>query len=174
MSYGLLAFFPDPETLSDAARAMHERGYRRMDAFSPFPVHDLARALGFRRTRLPWLVLAGALAGAAAAYGLITYSVLVDYPINVGGRPLHSWPPFVVLAFEGGILGGALAAFFGTLWANRLPEYYHPVFNSPRFTFAGGGVFCLLVEASDDQFDRPATEQAMLALGARTVEEVDP
>lgn len=172
--HGLLAVFPDAEALSEAAQAMRRRGYSRMDAFSPYPIEGLARTLGMRRTRLPWLVLAGGLLGAAAVYGLVWYSVTIDYPINVGGRPLHSWPAFVVLAFEGGILGAALAAFFGTLFANGQPEYYHPVFNAESFTHARGGGFYLLVEAADPEFDPEATGDHLRDAGATEVEEVAP
>lgn len=114
-AFGILAVFSDPETLTEAARQMRQRGYSRMDAFSPFPVHGLAGILGMRKTRLQWLVLAGGVAGAAAAYGLVLYSVLIDYPINVGGRGLHSWPAFAVLAFEA-VFSGPLSPRSSACW----------------------------------------------------------
>lgn len=172
--FGIVASFSGPEPLVEAVRRLRHAGYRRMDAFSPFPVDGLAEALGMAPTRLPFLVLAGAVAGAGATYGLILYSVLVDYPINAGGRGLHSWPAFVVLAFEGGILGAALAAFFGMLTANGLPQYYHPVFHSPLLSADSGGNFCLLVEAADPAFDRDETGALLRRLGARDVTEVAP
>lgn len=172
--YGLIASFADAGALADAARAMRERGYSRMDAYSPYPVRRLAReGLGMRPTCLPWALLAGAALGAAAAYGLILYSVEIDYPIDVGGRPLHSWPAFAVIAFEAAILGAALAGFFGMLLANGLPRYYHPVFNAETFTFARGGGFWLLVEAVDPKFRKAVTKGQLTRLGARTVEEVE-
>jgi hypothetical protein len=170
--YGVIAAFADPDALSGAARTMREKGYRRMDAFSPFEVHGLADILGIRKTRLPWAVLAGGIVGAVFVYALILYSVEVDYPVNVGGRPLHSWPPFTVIAFEAAILGAALAGFFGMLWANRLPEYYHPVFNAKTFTYARGGKFYLLVEAADPKYRKGVTKGQLTRLGAETVEEV--
>lgn len=170
--YGLIAAFADPEALSQAARSMHDKGYRRMDAFSPYEVHGLADILGMRKTRLPWAVLAGGVVGAVLVYALILYSVEVDYPLNVGGRPLHSWPPFTVIAFEAAILGAALAGFAGMLWANGLPQFYHPVFNAETFTYARGGKFYLLIEAADPKYRKGVTRGHLTRLGAETVEEV--
>lgn len=171
--YGLVAAFADPDALTKAARTMRERGYRRMDAYSPFEVHGLADILGMRKTRLPWVVLVGGVAAAALVYALILYSVEIDYPVNAGGRPLHSWPPFVVIAFEAGILGAALAGFFGMLAANRLPQYYHPVFNAATFTYARGGKFYLLIEAADPKYRKGVTKAQLTRLGATSVEEVE-
>ena len=171
--HGVIAAYADPEALMQAARAMRDKGYRRMDAFSPFEVHGLADILGMRKTRLPWAVLAGAVTGALLVYGLILYSVEVDYPLNVGGRPLHSWPPFAVIAFEAAILGAALAGFAGMLWANGLPQYYHPVLNAKTFTYARGGKFYLLVEAADPKYRKGVTRGQLKRLGAETVEEVE-
>ena len=171
--YGVIAAFADPEALTLAARTMRDKGYGRMDAFSPYEVHGLADILGMRKTRLPWVVLIGAVAGGLLVYALILYSVEVDYPLNVGGRPLHSWPPFTVIAFEAAILGAALAGFAGMLWANGLPQYYHPVFNAKTFTYARGGKFYLLVEAADPKFRKGVTKAQLTRLGAETVEEVE-
>ncbi len=171
--YGVIAAFADPDGLMEAARSMRARGYSRMDGFSPFQVEGLAEVLGARKSRLPRIVLAGAVAGAAVAYGLILYSVEIDYPINVGGRPLHSWPAFVIIAFEAAILGAALAGFLGMLIANGLPRYYHPVFNAGSFTYAQGGKFYLLVEAADPKFRKAVTKGQLTRLGAETVEEVE-
>ena len=171
--YGLMAVFDSPEALVEAARGMHERGYRRMDAFSPFPMKELDAILEIPKTRLPWVVLAGGIAGAALVYALIWYSVEIDYPINVGGRPLDSWPPFVVIAFEAGILGAALAGFVGVLAANGLPRYHHPVFNAQNFTYAQGGRFYLLIEADDPKYRKGVTRGQLTRLGAYTVEEVE-
>ena len=171
--YGLMAVFAGPEALVVAARGMRERGYRRMDAFSPFPMKELDAILEMPKTRLPWVVLAGGIAGAALVYGLIWYSVEVDYPINVGGRPLHSWPPFVVIAFEAGILGAALAGFIGVLAANGLPRYHHPVFNAESFSYARGGKFYLLIEAADPRYRKGVTKGQLTRLGAEAIEEVE-
>jgi hypothetical protein len=171
--YGVIAAFAEPEALLDATRKMRERGYSRMDVFSPFEVEGLADVLAIPKTRLPWVVLAGGVAGAVLVYALILYSVEINYPVNVGGRPLHSWPPFVVIAFEAGILGAALAGFFGLLAANGFPEYYHPVFNARNFTYALGGKFYLLVEAADPKFRKGVTRGQLTRLGAESVEEVE-
>lgn len=170
--HGVIASFADAERLTEAARAMRERGYRRMDAYSPYPVEGLAELLAMPKTRLPWTVLAGAALGGVFAYGLILYSVEIDYPLDVGGRPLHSWPAFTVIAFEAAILGAALAGFIGMIVANGLPRYYHPVFNAEIFSFAKGGGFYLLVEASDPRFGRDATKAQLRRLGAASVAEV--
>lgn len=170
--YGVIAAFADADRLTDAARAMRKRGYRRMDAYSPYPVEGLAQVLAMPRTRLPWIVLAGAFVGGVFAYGLILYSVEIDYPLNVGGRPLHSWPAFTVIAFEVAILGAAIAGFLGMIVANGLPRYHHPVFNADIFSFAQGGGFYLLVEAVDPRFGKDATKAQLRRLGAASVAEV--
>lgn len=174
-AHGLLAAFDEPDRLREAAGRMRDMGYRRLEAFSPYAVEGIDEALGrTAKTRLPLAMLVGGIIGAAATYGLILWSVLVDYPVDVGGRPLHAWPPFTVLAFEGGILGAALTGFVGLLWANGLPRYYHPVFNAPSFTYAKGGRFWLLVEAADPAFDPERTRRDLLATGPASVEEVAP
>ena len=171
--YGIMGTFPTPEELLSAARDLRGKGFSRMDAFSPYPIEGLPDVLGKKPTRLPYVVLAGGLLGAAAAYLLILYSVEINYPINVGGRPLHSWPPFLVLAFEAGILGAALAGFVGLLWANGL-QYYHPVFNVSDFSYGTGGRFHLLIESADPLFRPNATEELLAELGAAHVELVRP
>ncbi|CDX22510.1 Transmembrane prediction [Mesorhizobium sp. ORS 3324] len=171
--YGILAVFGEPEALVEAAGGMRDRGYRHMDAFSPFPIKELDQILEIRGSRLPWIVLAGGIASAALAYALILYSVEIDYPINVGGRPLHSWPPFLVIAFEAGILGAAFAAFFGMLAANGLPCYHHPVFNAEGFGYARGGKFHLLVETADPKYRKGVTKGQLRRLGAESVEEIE-
>jgi hypothetical protein len=173
-AYGLTATFPTAEALTAAVSDLRERGYRRMDAFSPFPIDGLAELLGMRPTRLPWAFLAGGVLGAAGIYLLILYSVLIDYPVDVGGRPLNSWPPFLVLAFEAGILGAALAGFVGLLFANGQPEYYHPVFNASDFSYGRGGTFHLLVESADPLFRPRQTRTLLEDLGATHVEAIAP
>jgi hypothetical protein len=170
--HGVIAAFADAERLTDAARAMRERGYRRLDAYSPYPVDGLAEILAMPKTRLPLVVLAGAALGALLTYGLILYSVEIDYPLDVGGRPLHSWPAFTVIAFEAAILGAAIAGFVGMIVANGLPRYYHPVFNAEIFSFAKGGNFYLLIEADDPHFGKDATKAQLRRLGATSVAEV--
>ena len=170
--YGLLGVFGEPEPLVAAAVALRAEGYVRLDAFTPYPVPELDEPLQTRERPLPWIVLAGGLLGAIAAYALILYSVEIDYPINVGGRPLDAWPAYLVLAFEGGVLGASLGGFLGMLALNRLPTYYHPIFNAPSFTFAKGDRFYLLIRHDDPRFDAASVQEILGAHHAISVEEV--
>jgi hypothetical protein len=170
--HGLLAIFAEPEPLVAAAHAVRAQGYRRLDAYTPFPVEGLAEALGVRAGLLPWIILAAAVAGGVAGYLLQYYSVMIAYPINVGGRPLHSWPSFLIITFEMTILGGTLGALFGMLILNRLPAYHHPIFGASGFSFGEGDRFYLCIEASDDHFDRARSRALLESLGPLQVEEV--
>jgi Protein of unknown function (DUF3341) len=172
--YGLMAEFDSPGDLLEAAHRAYEEGYRRMDAYSPFPVHGLAEAIGFHRTRLPLLVLLGGMAGGIGGYCLQYWISVIDYPLNVGGRPLHSWPAFVPVTFELIILVAALAAVLGMLALNGLPMPYHPVFNVPAFELATRNRFFLCIEASDPKFDRQETRRYLESLKPGGVFEVEP
>jgi hypothetical protein len=171
-SYGLLAEVADAQALVSATRLAHEAGIRHMDAYSPFPIEGLSEALGFRKTRLPLLVLCGGLVGGMTGYLLQYWTAVIDYPINVGGRPLHSWPSFLIVTFELTILGAALTAVLGMLALNGLPMPYHPVFNVPQFALATRDRFFLCIEASDAKFDHEKTSAFLREIGARTVTEV--
>ena len=150
--YALMAEFRSPDELVDAARAAHAR-YRDVDAYAPYSVEGLAEALGVTHNRVPMLALAGGVVGGAGAYFLQWYTAVIDYPINSGGRPLHSWPAFIPPTFELTVLGAALALFFG-LWAlNGLPRLRHPTFAAPDFDLASRNRFFLFVRASDPRFD---------------------
>jgi hypothetical protein len=172
--YGLLAEFADANALVAATRRAHDAGYRRMDAYSPFPIEELADALGFRKTHLPMLVLLGGLIGGVGGYLLQYWTAVVDYPINVGGRPLHSWPAFIPVTFELTILGAALFAVLAMLALNGLPMPYHPVFNVPRFALATRDRFFLCIEVTDPLFERQKTSVYLGELGAAAVTEVAP
>lgn len=173
MIYGLVAEFDEPTTLVAAARRAYAAGYRKMDAYSPIPIEGLHEELGFHATRLPLIVLIGGLVGLAAGYGLEYWSSVIAYPMNIGGRPLHTWPSFIPVAFETTILGAALAAVLGMLALNGLPEPYHPIFNAPRFPMASRNAFFLCIESKDAQFNREATEAFLKSLQPQEVTEVD-
>ena len=172
--YGLMAEFDNPEDLLEAARRAYVGGYRRMDAYSPFPVEGLAEAIGFHRTQLPLVVLLGGMAGGLGGYLLQYYTAVIDYPLNAGGRPLHSWPAFIPVTFEMTVLIAALAAVLGMLALNGLPRPYHPVFNVPRFEMASRNLFFLCIESTDSLFDFEQTRQFLEALGPREIHAVEP
>jgi Protein of unknown function (DUF3341) len=171
--YGLMAEFDNPEDLVEAAHLAHAEGYRRMDAYSPFPVEGLAEAIGFHRTRLPLVVLLGGIAGGLGGYLLQYYISVIDYPLNVGGRPLHSWPAFIPVTFEMTVLIAALSAVLGMLALNGLPMPYHPVFNVPRFEWASRNLFFLCIESADPRFDSDRTRQFLESLRPQQVHEVE-
>ena len=170
--YGLLAEFEREETLLEAANRTRENGYRSVDAYSPLPVEGLSEAIGFRHTRLPYIVLAGGITGALTGFFLQLYAAAVDYPQNVGGRPLNSWPAFIPITFELTILFAALSAVFGLLALNGLPTPYHPLFNVERFELASRERFFLCIKSKDPMFDRAATREFLESLAPDAVSEV--
>lgn len=170
--YGLLAEFDTPDDLVVATRRAHEAGYRKVEAYSPFPIEGLADALDFGRTRVPLIVLIGGVLGGITGYLLQYYVAVVSYPINVGGRPLNSWPAFVPVTFEMTILGAALFAVVGMLALNGLPMPYHPVFNVPAFGRATRDRFFLCIEAGDPGFHPEGTRRFLESLGPREVSDV--
>lgn len=173
-TYGLLAEYTEPDALLQAATRAYEAGYRKMDAYSPMPLEGLAEAIGFRKNRLAPLVLVFGLLGAATAYAMMYYSAVHHYPLNVGGRPLHSAPAFVPITFELTILFAAFAAVLGMLGLNGLPMPYHPVFNAPGFAMASRNRFFLCIEAADPKFDPVRTREFLEGLGPKSVVEVEP
>ena len=172
--YGLMAEFASPEALVAAAERAHREGYRRPDAYSPFPVEGLAEAIGFHRNLLPLLVLLGGIVGASGGFFLQYWFHVLDYPMNIGGRPLNSWPMFIPVTFELTILIAALAAVLGLLALNGLPMPYHPVFNVERFELASRNRFFLCIESRDVKFDAAATRRFMEDLNPQGVYEVEP
>jgi Protein of unknown function (DUF3341). len=171
--YGLMAEFDNPTDLVAAARRTYEEGYRRINGYSPFPIEELSEAIGFHHTRLPLLVLIGGIVGGLAGYLMQFYLSAIEYPLNVGGRPYHSWPSFIPITFETTILGAALTTVFGMLALNGLPQPYHPVFNAPRFALATRDRFFLAIEARDPLFDYEKTKEFMQTLEPREVFDVE-
>jgi hypothetical protein len=172
--HGLMAEYETPTALVEAAEKARLAGYRKMDAYSPIPIHELDEALGLKRTRLPLLVLLGGIAGGVGGFALESWASAIAYPMNVGGRPLNSWPHFIPVTFETTVLGAALTCFLG-MWAlNKLPQPYHPVFNVPAFARASLDRFFLCIEADDPKFDRHATWQFLESLDPVGVSEVAP
>jgi hypothetical protein len=170
--YGLMAEFDSAQELVAAAHRTHDAGYNKIDAFSPFPIEGLAEAIGFHRNRVPFVVLVGGIIGGLSGYLLQYYVAAITYPTNIGGRPYHSWPSFIVVTFEMTILFAGLSAVFGMLALNGLPMPYHPVFNVPEFTKASENGFFLVVFSSDPKYDDARTHEFLKGLAPRMISEV--
>ncbi len=162
--YGFLAEFETPTGLVEATRRAYAEGYRKMDAYSPFPIEEAADALGFHKSRVPLVTLIGGILGGSAGYLLQWWINTIAYPLNVGGKPMHAWPSFIVVTFEMTVLFAGLSAIFGMLALNGLPMPYHPLFNVPRFAMASRDRFFLCIEAADPKFDLIATRQFLESL----------
>jgi hypothetical protein len=162
--YGVMAEFEYPTAVVEATRKAYVSGYRRMDAFSPYPIEELTDALGIKPTRLPLIVLLGGILGCVGGYALCYWVSKYAYPLNIGGRPLHSWPAFIPVTFECTILLAALAAVFGMLALNGLPQPYHPVFNVDSFEMVSRNRFFLCIEARDPMFELEKTRDFLGAL----------
>jgi hypothetical protein len=172
--HGLMAEFETPTALVEATTRARLAGYRHMDAYSPIPIEELNDALGLKRTRLPRLVLLGGILGGLGGFGLEYWSSTIAYPMNIGGRPLNSWPHFVPVMFETTVLGAALTCFVG-MWAlNKLPQPYHPVFNVPAFDRASSDRFFLCIEATDARFHAAETRAFLASLHPVGVSDVAP
>jgi hypothetical protein len=171
--YGLMAEFDNPNTLVAASRRAHQEGYRKLDAYTPFPIEELHEAIGIHHTKVPLMVLVGGIVGGLTGYGLQYWVSTIAYPLNVGGRPLHSWPSFIPVTFEMTVLFAALTAVFGMLVMNKLPMPYHPVFNVPRFAMASRDRFFLCIEAGDPKFELAATRRFLESFGPREVTDVE-
>jgi hypothetical protein len=172
--HGLLAEFSTPGGLVRAAERARLEGYRHVDAYSPFPIEELSEAIGLRRSRVPLITLIGGILGGIGGYTLEYWSQAIAYPMNIGGRPYHSWPHFIPVTFETTVLGAALACFIGMWSLNRLPQPYHPVFNVPAFDRASRDRFFLCIEATDPKFERYTTAKFLEGLHPVGVTEVAP
>lgn len=170
---GLMAEFASEKEILAATKSAYEHGYRKMDAFAPFPVEGLAEALGRNKTGVPLMVLIGGISGGISGYFLQWWAMAVDYPLNIGGRPYNSWPAFIPITFEMTVLISAFAAIFGMLALNRLPRPYHPVFNVPEFERASTDKFFLCIDAEDAKFDLTATRMFLESLKPEKISEVE-
>ena len=170
--YGLLAEFDDPQSLLEATILAREEGYRCMEAYTPFPVEEIFEVIGTRRLWIPLIVLVGGITGGLGGFFMQYYAAALHYPLNIGGRPLWSWPAFIPITFELTVLVAALSGAFGMLAINRLPQPYHPVFNVERFRQATQSQFFLCIEAADPRFDLDETRRFLKSLYPREVYDV--
>jgi hypothetical protein len=173
-TFGLMAEFTTPSALVAAATKARLAGYRKMDAYSPIPVEALNEALGLKRSRLPLLVLLGGIGGGIGGFTLQAWASALAYPMNVGSRPLVSWPQFIPVTFETTVLGAALTCFVG-MWAlNKLPQPYHPVFYVPAFARASTDRFFLVIESADPRYSGDGTRRFLEDLHPVGVYDVAP
>ena len=171
--YGLMAEFENPNELVAATRQARAAGYVRLDAYTPYPVEALTEALDIHDRRLPALVLGGGILGGLFGYALCYWTSVIQYPLNLGGKPFHSAPAFIVPTFETTILFAAFAAVLGMLCLNGLPMPYHPVFNAPRFALASRDRFFLCIESKDPKFDHDETWRFLTRLKPTVVMDVE-
>jgi hypothetical protein len=170
--FGVMAEFETPRAVLYAARQASAAGYRSIEAYTPLPVRGLPRALGQVPTKLPWLTFLGGVLGGASGYALQYWSSVIEYPLNIGGRPLHSWPGYLPVTFELTVLGAALFSVLGMLALNGLPMPYHPVFNVEGFRRASRDRFFLCIMSNDRQFDRDEVARFLKRLQPTSVVEV--
>ena len=171
--YGIMGEFDNPSDLVAAARRTYEAGYRRVNGYSPYPIEELDEAIGFKRTSLPLIVLIGGILGGLGGFFMQYWMEVIDYPLNVGGKPYNSWPAFIPITFECTVLVAAFAAVLGMLVLNKLPQPYHPVFNAPNFALATRDRFFLVIEANDPRFSHAETTQFLNTIGAKNVSDVE-
>lgn len=172
--YGLLAKFDTPEELVAATRRAYEVGYRKFDAYTPYPVEGLSQAMHLKPSPIPYLILAGGLIGGISGFGMQAFATVIHYPLNIGGRPLFSWPAYIPITFEMTILLAAVTGFLALFFFARFPQPYHPVFRSEDFNrHASQDAFYLGIEAADPQFNLEKTRQFMEETGSVQVSEIE-
>ena len=171
-TYGLMAEFDEVNAAILAAQNAYGAGYRKMDAYAPFPVEELSEAVGFHKNGVALVCLVGGLLGCTGAFILQWWINTISYPVNIAGRPLNSWPSFIIVTFEMTILFSGLSAVFGMLALNGLPMPYHPVFNVPQFDRASKDRFFLVIFSSDKNYDAMRTRQFLESLNPISIAEV--
>lgn len=172
--YGLVAEFPSVEELMKAAEKVRDSGYKKTDAYSPFPVEGLIEALGKPHSKIATLMLLGGIVGLVSAFGLMFYTGVIDYPQNIGGRPLFSWPMYFPIMFELTVLLCAFTGVGAMIALNGLPQHYHPLFNVAEFARASRDSYFIAIEATDPKFDLSQTKAFLHSLNPRGVHEVQP
>jgi hypothetical protein len=173
-AYGLLAKFDTQEALITAANRTYSQGYRKFDAYSPYPVEELANAMHLKSSPLPFVILGGGLLGGIGGFLMMAFATVIDYPVNIGGRPLFSWPAYIPITFELTVLFAALSGVLGLFVATRFPQPYHPVFNSEDFNEHGSrDAFYLSIETSDPLFNPERTRRFLEELGSVQVSEIE-
>jgi len=171
--YGLMAEFERPDDLRKAVRAVREQGYRRLDAYTPLPIDGLAEEMGMHFSWLPLIVLTAGILGAIGGFLMQYYASVISYPLDIGGRPLDSWPAFIPVTFELTILCASLSAVFGMLALCGLPRPHHPLFNEPRFVLASQNRLFLCIESRDRRFDREGTRKLLESCGPSGVYDIE-
>jgi hypothetical protein len=171
--YGIMAEFEGPNELVQAARRTYEAGYRRINGYSPYPIEELSEAIGFTHTSLPLIVFIGGVLGGIGGFLMQYWIEVINYPINVGGKPYNSWPAFIPITFECTVLAAAFSAVLGMLILNKLPQPYHPVFNAPNFALATRDRFFLVVEANDVKYNHDAVVELFKSLNALEINDVE-
>jgi hypothetical protein len=170
--HGVMAEYETGQALVEAARQTMAQGFTRVEAYTPVPIEELNDIIHKRRTILPKLVLAGGLTGMATGFVLQYWASVIEYPMNVGGRPMASWTAFIVPSYELTILFAALTTAIGMIVLNGLPQPYHPVFNVDRFSMASSDKFFLVIESTDKKFEPRAASEFLRSTGAKGVYEV--
>jgi hypothetical protein len=172
VTYGVMAEFDSAQSIVNAARRTMSEGFSKVEAYTPVPVEELNDIIHKKRTILPTISLLGGLSGMATGFALQYWASVIEYPLNIGGRPYASWPAFVIPSYELTILFSALATTIGMIALNGLPQPYHPVFNAPRFSLASSDKFFLVIEAVDPKYDGERTARFFRDLGAKGVYDV--
>ena len=170
--HGVMAEYESGQALVDAARTTMAQGFTRVEAYTPVPIEELNDIIHRKRTILPKLVLTGGLTGMATGFALQYWASVIEYPMNVGGRPMASWTAFIVPSYELTILFASLTAAIGMALLSGLPRPYHPVFNVERFSMASSDKFFLVIESTDPKFDQRAASEFLRTTGAKGVYDV--
>jgi len=172
--WGLVGYVETPAAIFSTCEALRDKGFRKIDAYTPFPVHGLEHAMGLKPTKLPLIVITCAILGASSALAMMIYMNVLDYPMNIGGKPYMTIPSYVPITFELTILFSAFAAFFGTWGLSLLPKYFDPVMQHPLFGRATDDLFFVSVQSDDPNFKLDETRSLLEGLGVKDVQEVAP